>query len=288
MARILMEGITIGADPELFIQDKDTGEFVCPDGLIPGTKSEPYPVEGGAVQQDGFAAEFNIDPCTTYTEFSERVTGVKKQLQKMLPSNLKLVAQPTATFSEEEWDKASDATKALGCSPDYNAWSLKVNAPPNAQDRVRCAGGHIHIGWTEDADTLDKEYVKSCVDLVRQLDWCLGGWSVIKDTDSERRKMYGKAGSMRFKPYGVEYRTLSNFWLRNHSILPVIWNRLCGAIDQMANHFYPEEFVAFNQALIESINTSNVGSVIHQNSTFNTPIRTAAPIPFNSTGGFDG
>jgi hypothetical protein len=33
-------GITLGADPELFVAD-DNGDLVCPDGIIPGTKDEP-------------------------------------------------------------------------------------------------------------------------------------------------------------------------------------------------------------------------------------------------------
>ena len=31
--------------------------------------------------------------------------------------------------------------------------------------------------------------------------------------------MYGKAGCIRYKPYGVEYRTLSNAWLKNEKLM---------------------------------------------------------------------
>lgn len=253
----LMSGMTIGADPELFIINTDTGEFVCPDGLVPGTKEEPFKVDGGAVQQDGFAAEFNIDPCDNYSDFSERIRGVRNQLKKMLPKNMDLVAVPTAEFTQDVWDKASDQTKMLGCSPDYNAWSLNVNPAPKAPDKVRCAGGHLHFGWTDDADVTDKEYFKSSVDLVRQLDWYLGAWSVNHDNDKTRREMYGKAGAMRFKPYGVEYRTLSNFWLDKPTYLVLTWNRLCKAIDMMSECHYPTQYADFNTSLITGINKSD-------------------------------
>lgn len=274
----LMDGITIGADPELFILNTDTEEFVCPDGLIPGTKDDPYKVDGGAVQQDGFAAEFNIDPCTNYSDFADRIRGVRNQMQKMLPKGLQLVAVPTATFTQKEWDRASDQTKVLGCSPDYNAWLLNVNPPANAEDRVRCAGGHLHIGWTENADYTDKEYFKASVDLVRQLDWYLGGWSVIMDNDHQRRSMYGKAGSMRFKPYGVEYRTLSNFWLDDTGkydtyVLQKVWNRLAKAIDMMSENHCPTNWAGFNQSLIKAINKSDKNEFVLTNHNFNTPIR---------------
>ena len=187
----LIEGMQIGADPELFIFDTDKCEFVCPDGLIPGTKEAPHKVDGGAVQQDGFAAEFNIDPCTNFADFRDRVEGVRAQLEEMLPSGYILRPVATAQFSPEQWAKASDETKALGCSPDYNAWALNVNPPAKAQDMTRCAGGHLHFGWTDEADITDKEYYKAAINLVRQLDWVLGGWSLLFDKDKVRRKMYG-------------------------------------------------------------------------------------------------
>jgi hypothetical protein len=54
----------IGADPEFFLRDKATGKFVSAHGLIPGTKRQPMKVDKGAVQVDGMALEFNIDPVT--------------------------------------------------------------------------------------------------------------------------------------------------------------------------------------------------------------------------------
>lgn len=251
------EGMTFGADPELFVVDRE-GNFVCADGLIPGTKEEPYKVDGGAVQVDGMAAEFNIDPVTSYKEWGERLDCVQNELKKMLPNGYSLAAVPTAKFSPEAWEAAPDHAKVLGCSPDYNAWRLSVNPPPKDTEMVRHAGGHAHLGWTEHASPDDEDYYRSCIDLVRQLDWYLAAWSVSKDSDKLRRSMYGGAGAMRFKPYGVEYRTLSNFWLKNKSLRLEMWNRMQSALRNMSKCHYPTQFFDFNKTLIKGINTSDL------------------------------
>jgi hypothetical protein len=207
------------------------------------------------------AAEFNIDPVDNYSDWQDNIKTVRNELQKMLPNGYKLVCTPTGVFTSEAWDKAPDHAKQLGCSPDYDAWRLSVNPAPKAQDLVRYAGGHIHAGWTTDADFTDKKYYRSCVDLVRQLDWYLGAWSTTVDRDSGRRSMYGKAGSMRFKPYGVEYRTLSNFWLDTDSdpyILLKTWNRVQAALRDMKERHMPTLNADFNVSLIKGINSSNL------------------------------
>lgn len=266
-----MEGLTFGADPELFVINPE-GEFVSAAGMIPGDKANPYKVEGGAVQVDGTSAEFNIDPVTNYKDFKKNIEMVRKQLEAMLPKGYKLVATPTATFSEAEWEKSPEESKILGCSPDFDAWRKTVNPVPAATDRVRHAGGHLHVGWTNDADTSDSLYVQSCVDLVRQLDWFLASWSVLKDPDSLRRSSYGKAGAMRFKPYGVEYRTLSNFWLGEDSTLLLqVWNRMQSAINYMPSVFMPEKYANFCPELIQSVNESRLTRGIMK---FNFPLTT--------------
>lgn len=276
----LMPGITIGADPELFVFDPE-GRPVTAAGLIPGTKEEPYKVPHGAVQVDGMAAEFNIDPVTTFGEFDRNIRRVRAALKDMLPAGYNLKSVPSVTFDEKAWEEAPDEAKALGCSPDYNAWTGKVNPPPRDPDNptMRCAGGHIHIGWTKDADPRDETHANNCRDLVKQLDWYLGSWQVSVDEDTNRRRLYGKAGSMRIKDYGVEYRTLSNHWLGSEGTRRVLWNRMCVAIDDMRQGFVPEIADAkgrdsgfdFNGALVRGINESSItdGALV---STFARPI----------------
>lgn len=261
-----LPGFTFGADPELFIFNTKTKEYVCPDGIIPGTKEEPFKVQKGAVQQDGMAAEFNIDPASTFEEFDDNISVVLSELQKFLPPNHTLVAAPAVDFSTSVWEKASETAKALGCSPDFNAWTMEVNEPPHCEERptLRTASGHLHIGWTKDADVGSRDHLIHCCDLVKQLDWYLGGWSVQADPDPTRRLLYGKAGACRFKSYGVEYRVLSNFWVMKKSSRHQVWNRMVKAILDMSQDFRPKtsekmsrrDGVHFNTLLIESINAS--------------------------------
>ena len=270
-----LPGFTFGCDPELFVVDGD-GEFVTAEGLIPGTKEDPYKVNGGAVQVDGMAAEFNIDPVSTFEDFNHKISIVMTQLKAMLPRGHALVAAPSAVFSEKVWNETPDIAKILGCNPDFNAWTGKVNPPPNPElasnPRLRTASGHLHIGWTDDADISDKQYVTNCRDLVKQLDWYLGAWSVAQDSDPTRRELYGKAGAMRFKPYGVEYRVLSNFWLGSVSSRRMVWNRMQQAIADMRDRFMPENCPhSFNDLVIKSINESKLDQSLMANFPF--PVR---------------
>ena len=254
-----MDGFLFGADPEMFVVD-EKGELVCAEGLIPGTKAQPYKVEGGAVQVDGMAAEFNIDPADNFFDFSNRIDMVIGQLKAMLPKGYDLVARPAVTFPEEVFDNAPDCAKELGCTPDYDAWTGAANPPPDASKfpRLRTASGHIHIGWTDGASLSDPDHVRNCFDLVKQLDYFVGAWSVLEDTDNTRRSLYGKAGACRIKPYGVEYRVLSNFWLTTPERRVLVWNRVQDAIKSMSKVFFPEKASNFNDALIQAINTSDL------------------------------
>lgn len=239
----ILKGFTLGSDPEFFICDS-AGNFVSPEGLIPGSKSSPHPVKFGAIQRDGFAAEINTDPASTYAEWERNHTAVIKQLEDMLPEGLHLSSTlRSVTIPSEIYDKSSLEIRELGCDPDINAWSGEINPPPNiaASPTLRCVGGHVHVGWTNDASMSDEQHVLNCCELVQQMDWFLGGWSVAKDPDLIRKSLYGKAGACRYKHYGVEYRVLSNFWVSDQALRLAVWNRAVTAISMMSKIFIPEK-----------------------------------------------
>lgn len=254
------EGFTFGCDPEGFIFDTKKELYVSAAGLIPGTKESPHPVEGGAVQVDGMAAEFNTEPVSTFRDFNANIEKVIKQLTAMLPENHELRFVPSVVFDKKIFDASPEDAKELGCTPDFNAWEGCPNPPPCDPDNpyLRTGSGHLHIGWPNAPDDINNEqHVMNCRDLVKQLDWFLGGWSVKIDTDATRRKLYGKAGACRYKPYGVEYRVLSNFWVTSRDRRLAVWNRMQMAIDMMAKKYLPDRAMQpNNDALIEGINQS--------------------------------
>ena len=218
-----MPTILIGADPEVFVKNPNSGQFVSAHGMIKGTKEEPFKVRSGAVQVDGTALEFNIDPASTVLQFVGNIREVFTQMQMMVPG-YNVVIEPTAVFEQGYFDNEipSDA-KALGCTPDFNGWTLGQNIPPDNSRPMRTGAGHIHIGWTDDADVYDDEHFQKCAQMARQMDYYLGIHSLMWDPDSQRRTMYGKAGCFRPKPYGMEYRTLSNAWLKSPFLMAWVY-----------------------------------------------------------------
>lgn len=224
--------ITIGADPELFVVNKD-GKFRCAHGMVPGTKDAPFPVKNGAVQVDGFALEYNIDPTETADQFVEYNQSVLAQMRDMIPDGHEFAIVPSARFNGNHFRAQPDEAKELGCTPDYNAYTLEENKKPDNKTTMRTAAGHIHIGFCQDAEPLSDEHMIRCATLVKQLDCYLGLPSILFDNDKDRRSMYGAAGAFRPKPYGVEYRVLSNAWLLNPNRMRFVFNQTVAAVNDL-------------------------------------------------------
>ncbi len=243
----------IGADPEVFVGSRDTGAFVNGHGLIPGSKTNPHPVYLGAVQVDGMALEFNIDPAKNVTEFIRNIESVQTQLEKMLkPSGLCLRSEPVARFDPDYFKKQPEESKIMGCDPDFNAWTMSQNESPVGDRPFRTAAGHIHIGWTEGKDPMDYDHIVECAKIVRSLDCTMGIGTVLLDPDDTRRSLYGQAGAFRPKAYGLEYRVPSNFWLRSRGTTRWIYNTAIRTMKMAERGVFLE-----NKDVVDIINTSN-------------------------------
>lgn len=230
MTKIAKQTIFLGCDPEVFLRDKNTGAPVPAVGLVPGTKEEPWGVERGMVQVDGLAAEFGIKPARTKKEFIRNINSVIGELRGMLPDNIELNFAPTVEFSLESLKDLPPEALALGCDPDFSCYTLKANPRPKPPSPgFRSAGGHVHVGWGTDFDPFDKAHKETCAVLVAELDVKLGVPSLAWDSDSQRRQLYGKAGAFRPKPYGLEYRSLSNQWLTSEDLMSFVWDQTIDA-----------------------------------------------------------
>ncbi len=219
----------LGADPELFIKCKATGKLVSAHGMLPGDKKNPFKVPHGAVQVDGMAAEFNIDPAKTYAEFSRNIKSVMASLQEIIGDEYELVACPTAHFGQELIDAQPPEARELGCDPDYDAYDGNQNPTPEVNTPFRTGAGHVHIGWTMGVDISLQQHKDICEHLIRNLDLYTLPFLKLED-DVERRQLYGKAGAYRLKEYGVEYRTPSNVWLTDDKTMRLMWDSVRQAI----------------------------------------------------------
>jgi hypothetical protein len=244
--------ILIGCDPEVFV--KQGGLFKSAHNLIKGDKKNPFKVRSGAVQVDGMALEFNIDPAATEDQFVFNVQDVFNQMKLMVPE-YEVVVSPVAHFDAAYLKQQPAEALELGCDPDYCAWTNDQNPRPDGDRPMRTASGHIHIGFTDGEDINDPLLRHRGNIIAKQLDYYLGLPSLIFDKDVERRGMYGRAGSCRYKPYGVEYRTLSNAWLKSEKSMRWVYrNAVKGVKELIAGNSLEKTYGDIQ----EIINTSNV------------------------------
>jgi len=232
----------IGADPEFFVAKK--GKPVSAYGLVPGDKKKPYKVRRGAVQVDGMALEFNIDPVKSSIGFVNNINAVMKQILEMTP-DLEFYNGCVAEFGAEYIEAQPMDAKRLGCEPDFNAYTGKANPRPDAKTPFRTAAGHVHIGWTNDVDPHHPDHFEACRTLTKQLDFHLGIPSLLWDEDVKRRDLYGQVGCFRPTHYGVEYRVLSNAWLKSDLLKRTVYGNTIRAVKQLLDgkHDYETHYI---------------------------------------------
>ena len=217
--------LSVGADPEMFV--------FAGKKLIPAFAFLPKKSGNAQVYWDGFQAEWKYGDgayCldTFCVETFQRMK-LLRQKARDFNKDAKLSMLNTVPIPEDYMKKAAPEHIALGCMPSFNANDIQgnvINDPFDLTDRF--AGGHIHFGGFP----TEPNHAR----IVKNLDMILGVWAVgaAEGMDTpRRRRYYGLAGEYR-KPlyykakshdysnmyanydrdnYGVEYRTLSNFWL---------------------------------------------------------------------------
>lgn len=242
--------ITIGTDPEAFVVRED-GTVDIAVGKIGGDKLVPLPVNGGAVQEDNVLAEFNIHPSSTEEQFVTTINTVIQEMEQLLCFHgLSVLFKPSHWFQKEDLAAGGYQAVQFGCDPDYNAYTGEVNPKPNTETTLRTAGGHVHIGYNNPDEQTNRELVIAC-------DLLLGIPSVLLDGDTERRAQYGKAGAFRHQPHGVEYRTLSNFWLASDDLKRWVFKQAALAAEDRKSLI----------ALVESIGGAEVQRIINESDT---------------------
>ena len=216
-----MNKIKVGGDPEMFVSDGIN--VVHAIGKIGGTKGFPVPVNKGGLEEDNVLAEITFDAADNPEDFLENIRTVMHQLSERLRGVRLQVVPDMASFvyNPEVLNGFPEEAFVFGCTPDFDAFSNTQNPSPEASSLLRTAGGHVHIGYEKPSKVTSRKIALMC-------DYLLGLPSVLEDVSigAERRKeLYGKASCIRYKPYGVEYRTLSNYWIWSDALVKVVHER---------------------------------------------------------------
>ena len=223
--------LMFGTDPECFIRNKKSGQFVGAEGIIPGTKNRPFKVDRGGIQVDGLAAEFNTDPADNLPDFLRNINAVKAQLTEMVEAvdkDLELVFVPYAEFDKGYFDNLPKSQKILGCDPDYSYSGNANSSPANADHPFRTAAGHIHIGWTEGVAKGDPVHFNDCKHVASHFYYQNLQSFIAEFPRLQRMRLqyYGMYGSFRDKSYGVELRSPDNTWVTTNDNIEKMWRFL--------------------------------------------------------------
>jgi hypothetical protein len=241
-----------GADPEVFLAAQD-GSLKASCGRIGGSKVKPMPMGAGPgffILEDNVAVEFNIPPAESSDELAAHMQRALKEITDGVKSmyNFEVVNLSAASFPEEELQ--TEAAQVFGCDPDFNAWTGKKNPRPNVEDKnLRSCGGHIHIGVPQPDLFVPRTVIKMC-------DLYLGVPSVLMDEKGDKRRpLYGKGGAFRPKPYGVEYRTLSNFWIFDKRTIDWAFRSVDKALEAVVAQSVDVD--SEQEAILDAINNNN-------------------------------
>jgi hypothetical protein len=201
-----------GADIEFFPANKETGEPILVCGQIGGTKDKAISIDPTySILEDGAALELNYKPAKTPKQFVDTIYGSVGIIKKF--TKFEVYPGPEAKFGKilKKFPQAME----IGCVEDFDAYGLIPDAPrpkPEISDfgNYRFAGGHLHLSYENLA--VPPWIAARLMDLKITLPLMLRAKKEQRAAllGNNRRKFYGLPGIYRPKPYGVEYRTLSN------------------------------------------------------------------------------
>lgn len=249
-AFVKIKNLTIGCDPELFLRDIETQEYVPSYTVITGDKKKPLFIsdDGHNIQCDNVMVEYGVPPSRTSEEFVKNNMIVQSYLRDKVaaPAGLELVIFPYVEFSPEKL--TDERASVFGCDPDFDVWrGGRPNIVGRPNVRGRSAGGHIHIGYDNHNQITNDAIVKA-------LDAFLSIPLILMEPENKRKEMYGKAGAYRNQPWGVEYRVTSNYIFSSPELMKWAFNQVTEAINYINS---TNGVVSVYPDLSGAINTKN-------------------------------
>lgn len=244
---------SFGSDPEFVIQNKDSVKSAI--GILPA-KENALESHGNQIYYDNVLAEIAIKPAFDKSELVENTYSALKFLADYVyPYTFHV--KSALDYPNQEIN--CDAARIAGCNPEWDVYSLQMIEPPSKlidsmdgyyqfKSPFRTAGGHIHVGSNFLLNQL------KTLSFIRMMDLFVGIPSIFLDSDptsKKRRKAYGKAGSHRTPEYGIEYRTLGNFWLSSPKLVELIYDLTTFAVE-FTSAGEDQRFWAIDEDLLDS------------------------------------
>lgn len=266
---------TIGCDPELFLVD-DKGNVVGSEKVIPKKGlSDGY--GGDKVVRDGVQIELHPSQTTCRANVGNSIQRALQELDATLslPGNKNYRASfaDVVEVSRKELETLSPESRVLGCMPSLNLYKPSTIRVNPATYRKRSGGGHIHMSDIPKGILTNPKSVRN---LILMFDTFVGNTCVLIDrspNSAKRRRVYGRAGEYRLPKWGVEYRTLSNFWMHSYQLFSLVAALMrMGASASYTTYqrshgsrFYAIKYADVEGIVLDSVNVPRIQRAINRN-----------------------
>lgn len=231
---------TFGADPELFLFDKEQKKVVSSIPVLKRNKENPIEIAKGVkIYADNALVELAFPPAENKHQFIETLRTAFARTKEYFGNRYSLLPQAAYEYERNQLkdklhyvkDGKEETMTAwdIGCNPSFDVYRRCENKIRKFENGFRSGSFHIHIGnkyYKTDANgkLLTNESRSAAVKL---MDIFVGVPSILFDKDKTapiRRKLYGRAGECRKTPYGIEYRVLGNFALRSPELVSLVFD----------------------------------------------------------------
>lgn len=261
----------MGCDPEFFFKDA-SGKIIGAEKFIPKNGMVHEDVNGTGDSKfiiDGVQAELNPRPNYCRANLANEIKACMVMLageMKARGNGLTADFSRTVIIDKDKLMELDEKARMFGCAPSKSTSKtagVKIASVDPIKYRTRAAGGHIHIGKGT-SQPLARALRLDAARTVDMLDILCGNTAVLVDRDEgniERRKMYGRAGEYRLPAHGLEYRTLSNFWLTAYPLMSFAFGMARLAVQVMADSNHEALYKEF----MSKVKMRNVHAAINHN-----------------------
>lgn len=267
MKTLVYQQISLGCDPEFFFTNK--GKICGSEKILKTPLTRTVYGEPSRIIVDGVQAELNPAPNMCRANLGNEISKCFRMLHDKIKDdkNIAVDFSQVAKISKEELMSLSEKSRKFGCAPSDNIYENKQSEIKVDAEKYlfRPAGGHIHIGKPNSTYELSgkvRKAIETPKQLVPLLDILVGCLCVLIDKDKlakKRRKIYGKAGEFRIPAHGLEYRTLSNFWLQSYQLFSFVMGMTRLAVLILANG---EEY---EKSIIGKVKEEEIKKAINNN-----------------------